>query len=303
VSYVAGAFGNCFVFNYPNPSFSVRTTGPGTGLYLEININQTDYLFGADGSRAGVLVFVHNQLVPPTPSSGITVSPGVYNSIAIQQVNITRLTSPYGDCDSSVTDNGASYSVAWCFEECLLKFSLQYCGCKPLSYSGDHPAYFNKTVCVDNSKCVADLQYRLGNPGLDPTCNCPPPCSEARFNLISSPADWPSVTSIRKKLLSLGLNDTQSNVDTFSQNYLALDIYFSDLNLQTVTQAKALELAQFMGNVGGILGVFIGGSLLSGAEVAMFGITSCIVLFGCARARRHANNVEHVKDLDVNKGL
>jgi len=294
-SYVAGAYGNCFVFNYPDSSFSIRSTGPGTGLYMELNINQTDYLFGSDGSRAGVLLYVHNQLVPPTPSSGITVAPGVFNSIAIQQVNISRLEPPFGDCSADVTANNARYSVAWCFEECLLENSLKECGCKPLSYSGDHPKYFNKSVCPDGNKCVLDLTYRLNNPGSsDVSCNCPPPCAEARFNLVSSPAQWPSLTAIKKKLQALRQNVTQANIDIYSQNYLAVDIYFSDLNLQTVTQAKSLELAQFLGNVGGILGVFVGGSLMSGAEIIVFFATSSIVLYSAIKSRRHGQNVDKV---------
>jgi len=265
-------------------------------LYMEIDINQTDYLFGADGSRAGILLYVHNQLVPPTPSSGITVAPGVYNSIAIQQVNISRLEPPFGDCSSAVTDNNARYSVAWCFEECLLMNSLRECGCKPLSYSGDHPKYFNKTVCPDSSKCVADLTYRLNNPSSsDVSCDCPPPCSEARFNLVSSPAQWPSLTAIKKKLQALNLGLTQTNIDTYSQNYLAVDIYFSDLNLQTVTQTKSLELAQFLGNVGGILGVFVGGSLMSGAEIIVFLVTSSVVLVGAFRGRGHHQTEDKLK--------
>jgi len=244
-----------------------------------------------------VLLYVHNQLVPPTPSGGITIAPGVYNSIAIQQVNITRLERDFGDCVMGLPER---YSVAWCFEECLLSYSVAQCGCKPLTYSGDHPKYFNKTVCRDNDKCVADLTYRLNNPAaVDVKCECPPPCSETRFNLVSSPAQWPSLTAIQKKLKSIGENFTQSNVDMYSQNYLAVDIYFSDLNLQTVTQAKALELAQFLGNVGGILGVFVGGSLMSGAEVIVFLITSSVVLLGISKARRQQQTVDKFKEVQL----
>jgi len=264
---------------------------------MELFIDQDDYLFGVDGAQAGALVYIHDQLSPPTPSSGIAVSPGVYNSIAVQQLTISRLTAPYGSCDMAFTASpGHATNVAWCFEECLLMNSLQLCGCKPLSYSGYHPTYANKPICASDSKCVEDLEYRLNNPNLSPSCNCPPPCSETRYSVLPSAAQWPSVTAIHTKLKEAGKVENQTNIDYYSQNYLALDIYFSDLNLETISQSVALDAPTFLANVGGLLGLWVGGSLLSAAEIIPLFVAGMVMLLACNKQKEHMKNLEKAED-------
>jgi len=295
--YTAGAYGNCFAFNYPTNNFQVRQSGPGTGLYLEMNINQDDYLFGVDGAQAGALVYIHDQLSPPTPSSGITVAPGVYNSISVQQLSISRLSSPYGNCDINFTPSpGHATNVAWCFEECLLMNSLAMCGCKPLAYSGYHPTYIGKPVCPAGSKCIADLEYRLNNPNLNPSCNCPPPCTETRYSVLPTSAQWPSVTAIKTKLKEAGQSVNDSSIDAYRQNYLAIEIFFSDLNLESITQAVQLDAPTFLANVGGLLGLWVGGSVLSAAEIIPLCIAGFAIVFGFASSKRFEKDAKKTEE-------
>ena len=65
-------------------------------------------MFKAAGSVAGAVIVIHSKDTMPFPEDyGIVLTPGVYNAIRMQKIQIRRLPYPYGDCIDENSDASA----------------------------------------------------------------------------------------------------------------------------------------------------------------------------------------------------
>ena len=135
--------GYCFQFNSvrQDPLFQAVSTGTRAGLYVAININQSQYI-GSSSFDAGVKVVVHTQNEPPRPDdTGVGVPPGTNAFIGVRQRNtidntqrncIPRVdTSRFnfvGDGRTANNDNN-DYTFASCRFDCLFTAIAEVCNC------------------------------------------------------------------------------------------------------------------------------------------------------------------------------
>ncbi|XP_069695430.1 pickpocket protein 28-like isoform X2 [Periplaneta americana] len=139
------------------------------------------------------------------------------------------------------------YTQDNCEFECLSNHTLHHCGC--LAYY--MPRTENSTICGAGSngciKKAAELLYN--NKDMVAHCNCQPACSEIRYDVEISHA-------------ALGW-ETKSSVGIVS-------IYFKDKQFITSQRSELYGTTDFLANCGGLLGLFLGFSILSLVELVYF---------------------------------
>ncbi|XP_072166419.1 epithelial sodium channel subunit alpha-like [Diadema setosum] len=282
-----GDYGNCFTFNGANPADKAKIarktgrTGAQYGLHLTLFVEQPEYI-GLLSTDSGVKVSIHPPTVQPFPEDdGITVSTGQKTSISLREVNITRLGGRYGDpCTRDGTNTNFtemaefSYSNRACYKMCLQKTLLDRCKCIT------DIRLINTTQCTSlnstQERCLQLVLYLYETNTLE--CACPISCSEIMYRPNAFAALWPAERYEEHLALQLiKINEkaarTLNNTELSRKNLVNLIVYFEELNYELNLQVATNSIASLLGNLGGILGLYIGMSFMSIGEI--------ILLFGC----------------------
>ncbi|XP_071490072.1 epithelial sodium channel subunit alpha-like [Diadema antillarum] len=281
-----GDYGNCFTFNGANPADKAKVarytgrTGAQYGLHLTLFVEQPEYV-GLLSTDSGVKVSIHPPTVQPFPEDdGITVSTGQKTSISLREVNVTRLGGRYGvPCTRDGTNTNFtemaefSYSNRACYKMCLQKALLDRCKCIT------DIRLINTTQCTSlnstQERCLQLVLYLYETNTLE--CACPISCSEIMYRPNAFAALWPAERYEEHLALQLiKINEkaarTLNNTELSRKNLVNLIVYFEELNYELNLQVATNSIASLLGELGGILGLYIGMSFMSIGEI--------ILLFG-----------------------
>ncbi|CAH1796507.1 unnamed protein product [Owenia fusiformis] len=289
-------FGNCFTFNHDDlPTvLSTSKTGPLYGLSLTLYVETNEYV-PALTSAVGVRVLVHVPDKQPFPEDeGIDVHPGTKTSVGLKYIKVTRETYPYpSDC----TDGSdiyllydKTYSIQACIRTCKQEAVIDECGCA----NALEEAPENETICKsDKLDCVNSVLEQFERKEL--TCTCPQSCLDQSFSMTVSSSVWPA-NSYGSTLLDAfggrdGIPDFES-VEKLRDNMIKLDIYYQELNEQTFKEEPAYLSENLLGDLGGQMGLWMGISVLTIAE--LIELVSTIIYTVCKKLR-HPEKV-HVKN-------
>ncbi|XP_033096490.1 degenerin-like protein unc-105 [Anneissia japonica] len=251
--------GNCYTFNSkPNGSEPKKSkySGPSAGLSIMLFIEQHEYLFDVSTS-AGVRVVIHDQNKMPFPEDeGYFVSPGYHTSIALRRT---------------------------CTMTCYQRQIMEQCGCYDIYYPNNetrsHPKERTVKPCdLTNKKddeCVEDFQKRFRGSGYS-KCLCKQPCNTTSYTSDISTSYWPSdnykenlkerLVNFSKPLRKTVEADCRDN-KAIRLNLLNLDIYYQDLNYEVITQSFTYTFIDLIGALGGLVGLWLGLSILTIFEV------------------------------------
>ncbi|XP_054773906.2 uncharacterized protein LOC129281999 isoform X1 [Lytechinus pictus] len=272
-------YGNCFTYNHGRDNTTIIETtksGSAYGLHLTLFIEQPEYV-GIFSQESGVRVAIHDPAVFPLPEDdGITAPTGRATSIGIRQNLISRQGGKYGNCteDGAETPyqpaSGYSYSTLACKRQCLLDEMYDRCGCVNDIVEDDivQCSFFNST----QQRCRQLIQSLNDEGKLD--CYCPNACMEMNYLTSTSTSLWPSeryeqhlYTRVAEK------NDIAArilqNVESTRKNLARVRIYFEELNFQSIEEIPAYTFGSFLGAVGGLLGLYIGFSVVTISEIIL----------------------------------
>ncbi|XP_035681575.1 acid-sensing ion channel 5-like [Branchiostoma floridae] len=194
------------------------------------------------------------------------VGNGLQVAIHIQQY--TNEIPPWGKCEPGRTlRHYSGYTKTGCLLECRADHVASACGCRTVSMPGtlDYCQPSVVTGCVKTT--IAELKSGKR------TCDCPTPCSATAYPATVSYGGWPS--SSTKLFYTEFLNMTEQEI---KDNIVLLDVYYQQLNLQTVQQRRAISTNALLGDLGGQLGLFLGASVITIIEFLEFLVkkgTSC----------------------------
>ena len=139
------------------------------------------------------------------------------------------------------------YSYAGCLEDSITNISISECGCV-LSTDNLSSRLYN--VCnLTNLFCYIENYFA------EPIEPCQPACKQTTFEIISAthtkyPADYLS-----------GIEEDSA---------ILVSVFYQTLNVQTQTTAYTYGVEEFFAEVGGQLGLFIGVSVITCFEFAIF---------------------------------
>jgi hypothetical protein len=303
-------YGNCFQFNplggvpdqnSPNSKEKPRTaidTGSENGLSLELFVGVPSIL-DVVTKASGAIVFITPINGSLVSASGVTLSPNTETNIVISREEKHKLSAPYSQCDilqssnSSLYDlvksKGYDYTQSDCLVQCYLKTMIEKCGCydaMKISYF-DHAkpcSHFLKLECVDssliglsvwNSEYIDEFCYPL----------CPLECASTEYKTSISINQFPT-TTYADFLAKRGLvSDIVYSAEKFSQPLekliLKVNIYFDSLTYTSITEVASIDQITFISNIGGLLGLFLGATVLSFLELVEF----VIIIFQIIKSR------------------
>ena len=106
---------------------------------------------------------------------------------------------------------------------------------------------FNKDRDYGYSRYSFDHSERL----IRTNMTCPPPCAQTKYNLEYGPSEVGNIIGIKKKSIQIG---------------------FSDFMIVNTKEYRQCDSACIIGQLGGNLGFFLGGSILAGFDFALDGL-------------------------------
>nr|XP_054764512.1 amiloride-sensitive sodium channel subunit alpha-like [Lytechinus pictus] len=309
-------YGNCFTFNGKMLEDSTKTTlrsgrtGSNYGLQLTLFTEQPENI-GILTDESGVKVSIHGQTEQPFPeTNGLTASTGQKTIIGLRKLNITRLGGRYGEpCTragegTNFTSQTFSYTVNTCQKQCLQATLRQSCGCiTDIRFS-------NYTQCsaLDSKqeKCRQLVEYLYDTSTLK--CSCPIPCSEESYRRTVSSSLWPS-TRYEEHLAEqlVNINNKLERILTDSrktrENVVNLVVFFEELNYELNLQLPVYTLESLLGNLGGLLGLYLGISFMSMGEI-LFLFAGFLNIIGknflCRSCRSKKESEQAYDDRDSN---
>ncbi|XP_070542967.1 amiloride-sensitive sodium channel subunit gamma-like [Ptychodera flava] len=294
-------YGNCYSFNTgTNGADIVHTSkpGPSTGLRLTLYIEQDEYLNGIT-ENAGAVVLVHPPDTVPFPEEqGLELPPGFSASLGIRLSVIDRIGGKYSDCikagEMPLLYEGYNYSVEACAKSCYQNKLIDECKC----YDVTLPNNKSFPACIDGTKeaqrCMSGMNHRQKMDALDCRLNCHQPCSGRSFKETVSMSQWPSnayddTLYARLTQKSQKIKEQLISAEVSRRNLIKLKVYYSELNFESITERQAFGLVDLLSNLGGLMGLYIGASVMSLFEVLEFVGKVCYLLKPKRRVSDQAN--------------
>ncbi|KAH8375195.1 hypothetical protein KR200_002252 [Drosophila serrata] len=168
------------------------------------------------------------------------------------------------------------YSQSNCELECLANFTLSKCGCVKFNM----PRNVNMPVCGAASlKCYNEaedeLLLREFNQGLmnsdenargETECNCLPSCTSIAYEAEISQADFDYKTVINTDTPEGKAEQAKHEGMKMSR----VSIFFKEAQFLTSRRSELYGTTDFLANCGGLLGLFMGVSMLSIVELIYF---------------------------------
>ncbi|XP_072049118.1 acid-sensing ion channel 1B-like [Amphiura filiformis] len=268
-------YGICYQFNINDKDENrLRQTLPGAdnGLSILININQKEYTetFKRGHHEAGLKFVVHQwDDQPLIETLGLAIAPGFHTYAAVREKKYESLPKPWGKC-KSVKDG---YNEKHCLFDCRLKRIVSTCNCRPLGYTG------KSQICTPDQQadCVAKALQEYRSIASSDVCNCPTQCTEvvytASLSMTSFPSDELAEEYQKKYETFIGVVDKDNSSFSNSgdlklrKNLVYLDVYFDELSETTFKQVEAMSFSALLSDLGGQMGLFLGMSAITAAEV------------------------------------
>ncbi|XP_031561612.1 degenerin deg-1-like [Actinia tenebrosa] len=285
-------YGNCFVFNPGGKMKTLKSNmvGPVQGLSLRLFVDQENYIDQLSPA-AGFKILVNHQGQMPFPyEDGITVPPGISASFGINKAEIrrdnsreqsrcldTKLSSPENLYN---TEYGASYSLMACTGSCLAYNQRKYCECIEYKYPRDVATPVCDVLNSSVAKCLSKVLQMYGEQELNCSKECLLPCREESFKTTFSMAAWPSKTYEAEANLEAKVNPNATKNITFKDNYLEMRVYYKDLNNEVTEEKSSYGPVDFVSDIGGQLGLWLGVSVLAAVEVLELIVLLFIYLCG-----------------------
>ncbi|CAH1252657.1 ASIC5 [Branchiostoma lanceolatum] len=256
-----GHYGNCYTFNANanNPLYqTMQGAGNGFKAFVDLKVNQyTETFFASGNSEVGLKLLVHDPREPPMmDTQGIALAPGNHAFIAVKQILYENHVPPWGVCQDLQLEYYDTYTLNGCYLECRSKHVVRNCSCRPYNLPGTAPSCDPTTLF----SCAKQILDKVVTGEL--TCDCPVPCSMTSYTTSVSYAGWPNKHTRDYISPYWGMNGSY-----IEENGVMFSVFYEKLNYQKITEMKAMDEGQLASNIGGMMGLFIGASLLTLLEV------------------------------------
>ncbi|KAL7045139.1 hypothetical protein ACKWTF_002156 [Chironomus riparius] len=156
-----------------------------------------------------------------------------------------------------------SYTKAHCDLECLANHTLKACGCTKFSM----PRSSETSVCnLEETACYNDAirhwpHDEENSSSFTVPCNCFPPCNNIKYT--TKLIDHVNIDSLLNTKNFIVFQN-QSNITAI---FTSIKVIFEEFLIDEQTSFVAYKLENFIAECGGLLGLFMGCSMLSIVEL------------------------------------
>ena len=257
--------------------YPVPVPGPGShmGLTLIINADVSNY-YCSSTSSSGFKVLLHSPIeTPKIANYGFFVGTGMETKVVISpKISeasdlIRKVPIQQRQCIFANEANLSYYKIYSknnCEMECSSKTTEEACGCT-LYYM---PRKFTNGSKICNRKkanCYEKVLYNIASSMVEEySCNyCLPACFEINYGReISSSklgtGDFITAEAIKKR----------GDAHYIRDNLAIIHIFFIDNAYGGFTKSELIGFTEFLSNTGGLLGLFMGFSVISLIEIIYF---------------------------------
>ncbi|CAD6198104.1 unnamed protein product [Caenorhabditis auriculariae] len=259
--------GNCFTFNHFNSSseYLARSPGYSGGLTMQMSVDQSEYLPWIDTAAIQVFISARDEVIA-SESPRFYVQPSFESRIGLQRTDFKRLGGKYGRCVKSVSEVKSyyyegSYTTDGCLRSCYQDAVQKACGCMDPRYPMPWTA---KSCTLPSKNCIDAMVAKRGDPSKWSECSCPLPCTQTQFTQRYS--RLPYVVKPVECSHSHPANVSACIKDNAETVYLRIGL--PTLQYQIYVETPAMDFSTFLSQLGGLLGVLMGISIISFIEVA-----------------------------------
>ena len=285
--FYSNEYGNCYRFNYASSNKRVQTrSGKYYGLRLELYVGEISNLLT---THSGVHVFINNN-TNEYLTNGLDISTSFSTDLSLTRKSVHKLSKPHSDCvknekDFNLADYRSEYidrtisrfkiyQIEACKDLCIQDFIEKNCNCSSLLFPQSD---LLKPICstIDKLECVDkfyNLLFEQEDNILSCQTKCPTECDKESFDYLISFSDYPS------KVFGDGLlkqnyvverfpAKNETSFDDLKKSILSLNIFYSSFDKHVIKEVESITVTDFLGSIGGTLGLFIGISLLSLVEL------------------------------------
>ncbi|ESO09388.1 hypothetical protein HELRODRAFT_168369 [Helobdella robusta] len=254
------------------------------GLSIIFNVEQSEYI-GETTHSAGLKVVVHQPSRMAFPEDdGILVSPNALTHISVTMSKTKKMNGLYGNCTDENEPGkeptmyqkyfNASYCEKGCLFTCLNDEIIKTCGCIDTKFPLVNKKNSTLQPCsVDNdtsTKCSKKIWEEYEKDGLPCNAGCTISCSETLYKPVISREIWPCKNYL-KEMEKLNRN-IYNRYNQSGQDLGQFIVFIQDFSYTSIEESPAYEVQQFSSDIGGILGLYIGFSILTIAEFAELAI-------------------------------
>lgn len=161
------------------------------------------------------------------------------------------------------------YSEEFCFQLCTQDQIIKTCGCANVFLpSSTNSSLFYCSSVVD-STCMKNVINTFGDMNGASYCKsaCPFECNSIKYELTSFQSSYPTdyYSEVLKSYLEYtGINITLTEV---RKSFTKVNIYYNNMEYVMTEQTPQMQVYDLFSNFGGTLGLFLGMSILTFAEL------------------------------------
>ncbi|XP_045198886.2 degenerin mec-10-like [Mercenaria mercenaria] len=298
-------YGNCFTLDHDD--IVARRSGRKNSLYIVLNLETKEYLEYYTSSY-GVRMVIHEKGTNPLPEQeGVTLNPMTEAHVGLRMHTITRLGGKYGECIDGrefLEKIKMNYTIPLCYSFCELEQTRLACRCI-LSSSLVMNETSKERICdfENDEQCIENVAQKIRKKEIK--CGCVSPCMQTVYTSTLSSRAWPHKHYLKNVLLKdvckrnpnslrhvggasrpacdmIISQLTKSELETISGNFIAVYIYFKDLNYEVISEEALYNTVRFLSDIGGALGLFVGASMLTCVEILEI-VLNILLLVRCKR--------------------
>ncbi|OXA51864.1 Pickpocket protein 28 [Folsomia candida] len=241
--------------------------GQSSGLSLLLYPAIDEY-FCASHDAYGYRIYAHSPIeIPHVLDFGLAVGPNtemfinVQAEVTIAEKSLDELTSEERHCyflDEKKLANYLLYTSTNCIDECIMERTVNACDCVTFEM---YQSTVNKKPYCANLTCADNVRKQIGMKGTKYFCKaCYPSCNRIVYDTQTSSLPIRTDVNIWKS------NDPEKRMDWSKQNTSIVHVYFGSDSVLCRVRKRLFGFSELFANVGGILGLFIGFSVISVVE-------------------------------------
>ncbi|XP_071743578.1 pickpocket protein 28 [Lepeophtheirus salmonis] len=265
-----------------------RTSSPGLTMGLSVLLNVQENEYYCTGSESvGFKILLHSPVDhPEMVDFGFGLPPGSENFISLlpsyihSNNDIHSLDYKVRQCffeDEKSLMYFKHFTYLNCIIECITNQTFSMCGCVAyyMPRTDDIPICSPEKIdCIKKAKIKAEESNIQDDSDKSKVreCECLPSCTEINYPHEASMSKVQSTKMLKftPEERNTFLKDGQDD-DTYARNNLAvIHIFYKSLNILRQERSQLYGPIEFIANVGGILGLCGGSSLLSICEVFFY---------------------------------
>ncbi|XP_063686466.1 acid-sensing ion channel 1C-like [Bolinopsis microptera] len=234
----------------------------------------------ADQPQYGFTVAFHdNRTYGVTISSGYYMSPGSIYKVDLRLKKEMREPPPGGKCNASLVNTTyGAYDEGSCILECKDRYLNDTCGCVNIEPPLNNLGYQSCTLkqwAQCGLKAYMEFNEEFTNPDLvENICPCSSACSETHYEAQLSSSSlsheytklmysFPMIKGYLRDFSHPKLNITYESQQDIHDNVMALEVLFSSMVTSEIKQVVTYTSANLLGDIGGVLGLFLGASVFT----------------------------------------